>query len=212
MLSLSVEIIIFHIQKRFEKLLDSLNWSKQTVNIFEMYSCDINWSLQKVLKMHVKHLFFSIPLYTPSLYPFYTPCSFLHEDLKRPRQWLLWTFKPQQRYLQVSTKSNDYFQTVFDVIQNILESIFDIVMWQRQITSSTMKLLEFSIPLKNQHLSKFCAFKNHFLCFKCFWKVSWRVLLVKRNQKHIYNMYVGPKPKFVVTLENDDFTQNLPHP
>ena len=167
MLSISIVIIILHIQKCFEKLLHSFNWSKQTVNIFEMYSCDLNWSLQNVLKMHVKHLFFSIP----PLYPFYTPCFFLHEDLKRPRQWLLWTFKSQQRYLEVSTRSNDDFQTVFELIQDILESIFDIVLWQRQTTPSTMKLEEISIPLKTQHSSKFCAFKNHFLCLKCFWKV-----------------------------------------
>ena len=170
MLSLSVEIIIFHIQIRFEKLLDSLNWSKQTVNIFEMYSCDINWSLQKVLKMHVKHLFFSIVLYT-SLYPFSIPLVFFHEELTWPRQWLLGTSKSQQRYLEVSTRSNDDFQTVFGLIQDILESIFDIVLWHRQTTPSTMKLEKISIPLKNQHSSKFCAFKNHFSCFKCFWKV-----------------------------------------
>ena len=75
-----------------------------------------------------------------------------------------------------------------------------------------MKYLEISIPLKTHHLRNFSTFKNHFLCVKCFRKVSQGVLWVKRNQKHIYNMYVRPKRKFVVTSENHDFTQNLPPP
>ena len=130
--SLSVEKIYFHIPKRFEKLLNLFNWSKQTVNIFKMDSRDLNWSLQSNLKMHVKRLFFlypSIPLIIP---PYYTPCFFVHRVLKLPRQRLLCTLKSQQRYLEVSTRLHDEFGTVFEAIQIISEPVLDVKLRQRQ--------------------------------------------------------------------------------
>ena len=48
--------------------------------------------------------------------------------------WLLWTFKSQQMYLQLKYLRNPMviLKRVFEVIQNILESIFDIALRQRQ--------------------------------------------------------------------------------
>ena len=62
--------------------------------------------------------------------------------------------------------------------------------------SSTMKLLEISIPLKTHHLRNFSAFKNNFLCFRCFWKVSQCILWVKSNQKYIWGRKSSWGPDF----------------
>ena len=162
MLSLSVEKIYFHIPKRFEKLLNLFNWSKQTVNIFKMDSRDLNWSLQSNLKMHVKRLFFlypSIPLIIP---PYYTPCFFVHRVLKLPRQRLLWTFKSQQRYVDVSTGSNDDFKTVFEAIWNILESFFDIMLRQRQNHSVNHEIARDFYTPKNPSFAQVFCFQKTF--------------------------------------------------
>ena len=160
--SLSVEKIYFHIPKRFEKLLNLFNWSKQTVNIFKMDSRDLNWSLQSNLKMHVKRLFFlypSIPLIIP---PYYTPCFFVHRVLKLPRQRLLWTFKSQQRYVDVSTGSNDDFKTVFEVIQNISESIFDIALRQLQNHSVDHEIARNFYTPENSSFAQLFHFQKSF--------------------------------------------------
>ena len=69
-----------------------------------------------------------IPLLYPTLYPLF----FLYSDFRLFRQRLLWIFKSQQRYLEVSAGCNGDFRTVFKVMHNILSSMFNIALWQRQ--------------------------------------------------------------------------------
>ena len=64
----------------------------------------------------------------PPLYPLF----FLHNDFKLLRQRLLWIWKSQQRYLEVSAGCNGDFRTVFEVIHNLLSSMFNIALWKRQ--------------------------------------------------------------------------------
>ena len=44
--------------------------------------------------------------------------------------------------------------------------------------------------------------KNRFLVLKSFWKCSQVFFQVKRNQKHIYNVFIRPKVSSLKLLEN----------
>ena len=130
---------------------------------------------------------FSLYPSIPSLYtPLYTPCFFLHEDLKRPRQWLLWTFKSQQRYLEVSTRSNDDFQTVFELIQDILESIFYVVSWQRQNQLGNHEIARnFYTPKKTAFKLVLC-FQKSFFMLQMLLKIFFNVFFWSKGTRNIF--------------------------
>ena len=91
-----------------------------------------------------------------------TQISFFHKGFKLPRQQLLWTFKSQQRYLEVFTGFNDDFKTVFEAIWNILESFFDIMLRQRQNHSVNHEIARDFYTPKNPSFAQVFCFQKTF--------------------------------------------------
>ena len=108
-------------------------------------------------------------LYTPNYTPHYTPYCFPLRELQLPRQRLLRTFRSQQRYLEVSTRSKNEFEASFEVIQISFGSIFDIRLRQRQNHPVDH---EISWNFYTSSKGDLVMVKNHFYVPKRFEKLS----------------------------------------
>ena len=121
--------------------------------------------LTKRFEKACQTLIFSIPLYTPN----YTPPVYASIPLAfgfvSDFYGLSRHNKGIQKYLRDQTMSFKEFSKACRIFLNQFSTC---CCGNVKTTSSTMKLLEISIPLKTHHLRNFSAFKNHFLCFKCF--------------------------------------------